>query len=145
MLTNALRALVNNLFKKSFYEKKNSINVLTVFFFILISHKNVVKTFLKQIVNQYPKSILKHDFYKNNQINSFIKLIGAPFIHNWEILTSALRTLVNNSFQESFDITFMENEKNCQNINCFFFFFHKFFFNWIINQCPKDTCQHDPS
>ena len=42
---------------------------------------------------------------------------------------SALRALVKNLVKESFDITFIENEKNCQNINCFFFFFsHKNFF-----------------
>ena len=29
--------------------------------------------------------------------------------------------LINNQVKESFEITFMENEKNCQNINCFFF------------------------
>ena len=28
--------------------------------------------------------------------------------------------LFKNPFQESFDITFMENEKSCQNINFFF-------------------------
>ena len=28
----------------------------------------------------------------------------------------------------------MENEKNCQNINCFFSFHIKTFFNWIVNQ-----------
>ena len=46
MLTNILRALVNNPFKKIFYgkRKKKVINVLTVFF---IFHKNSVKTFLK--------------------------------------------------------------------------------------------------
>ena len=46
MLTNALRALINNSFKESFYgkRKKKVINVLTVFF---ISHKSSVKTFLK--------------------------------------------------------------------------------------------------
>ena len=43
MLTNALRALVNNLFKESFYGEKK-INVLTVYF---ISHKSGVKNFLK--------------------------------------------------------------------------------------------------
>ena len=52
MLMNALRALVNNLFKENLYEKrkekKKAINVLTVFF---ISHKSDVKTFLKWIVN----------------------------------------------------------------------------------------------
>ena len=35
MLTNALRALVNNLFKESFYEKKKNFNVLTVFSFLI--------------------------------------------------------------------------------------------------------------
>ena len=48
MLTDALRAMVNNPFKESFYEKrekkKKVINVLTNFF---ISHKSCVKTFLK--------------------------------------------------------------------------------------------------
>ena len=45
MLTSALRALIKNPVKKSFYRKrKKTINVLTVFF---ISHKNYVKTFLK--------------------------------------------------------------------------------------------------
>ena len=56
MLKNVLRVLVNNLFKESFYEerKKKAINVLIAFF---ISHKSSVKTFLKWIVNQYPKGI----------------------------------------------------------------------------------------
>ena len=47
MLTSALKALVNNPVKESFYEekkKKKTINVLTTFF---ISHKINVKTFLK--------------------------------------------------------------------------------------------------
>ena len=44
-----------------------------------------------------------------------------------EMLTSTLSTLVKNSIKESFDITFMGNEKNCQNINCFFFFSYKYF------------------
>ena len=35
--------------------------------------------------------------------------------------------LVKNSFQENFYITFMRNKKSYQNINCFFFFFHKNF------------------
>ena len=48
-----------------------------------------------------------------------------------EILTSALKTLVKNPVQESFDITFIGNEKICQNIN--FFFSIKPFFNWILN------------
>ena len=44
-----------------------------------------------------------------------------------EMLTGTLSTLVKNSIKESFDITFMGNEKNCQNINCFFFFSYKNF------------------
>ena len=52
MLTNALRVLVNNLFKENFYGKKKVINILTTFF---ISYKSGVKTFLKWIVNQCPK------------------------------------------------------------------------------------------
>ena len=48
MLTNALKTLVNNPFKESFYEEKKTINVLTAFF---IFHKSGVKTFLKWIVN----------------------------------------------------------------------------------------------
>ena len=56
-----------------------------------------------------------------------------------EMLTSAPRTLVKNPVKESFDITFMGNEKSCQNIN-FFFFPIKTFFNLILNQYPKDTC-----
>ena len=50
MLTNVLKALVNNPVKKSFYKKRNkSINILTVFF---IFNKSDVKIFLKLIVNQ---------------------------------------------------------------------------------------------
>ena len=45
-----------------------------------------------------------------------------------EMLTSVLRALVKNSIKENFDITFTEKEKDCQNINYFFFFFYKNFF-----------------
>ena len=45
------------------------------------------------------------------------------------MLTSALRALVKNPVKKSFDITFIGNEKSCQNINYFFFFSHKNFFN----------------
>ena len=47
MLIDALRVIVNNQFKESFYrkrKKKKTVNVLTVF---SISHKSNVKTFLK--------------------------------------------------------------------------------------------------
>ena len=40
-----------------------------------------------------------------------------------------LKALVKNPVKESFDIIFMRNEKNCQNINCFFSFPIKTFFN----------------
>ena len=43
MLMDAIRAIVNNIFKESFYGKK--INILTIFFFIF--NKSSVKTFLK--------------------------------------------------------------------------------------------------
>ena len=52
MLMNALRALVKNLVKESFYGKrKKKINILITFF---IFHKSDVKTFLKWIVNECP-------------------------------------------------------------------------------------------
>ena len=52
------------------------------------------------------------------------KKVRVVSIYNFRVtLTSALRVLVNNLFQESFDITFMENEKSCQNINYYFFLF----------------------
>ena len=44
MLTDAFRAMINNLFKESFYKKKKAINVLTIFF---IFHKSGFKIFLK--------------------------------------------------------------------------------------------------
>ena len=37
------------------------------------------------------------------------------------MLTSVLKALVKNSIKENFDIIFMKNKKNCQNINYFFF------------------------
>ena len=54
MLTSALRVLVKNPIKKSFYGKrKKIINVLIAFF---ISHKSDIKTFFNWILNQCPKS-----------------------------------------------------------------------------------------
>ena len=40
-----------------------------------------------------------------------------------KMLTGVIRILIKNSVKESFDVTFLENEKNCQNINDFFFLF----------------------
>ena len=48
------------------------------------------------------------------------------------MLTSALRALVKNPIKENFDITFMRNEKSCQNINCFFSFPIKFFLTGFL-------------
>ena len=53
MLTSALKALVKNSIKESFYGKRKKKKVLTAFF---ISHKSDVKTFLKWIVNKCPKN-----------------------------------------------------------------------------------------
>ena len=47
------------------------------------------------------------------------------------MLMSALRALVKNPIKESFDITFMGNEKSCQNINCFFFFSNSMFWQLL--------------
>ena len=52
MLTNVLKILVNNSFKKNYGKRKKN-NVL-IFFFFSISYKNGVKTFLKLIVNHCP-------------------------------------------------------------------------------------------
>ena len=52
--------------KKTFIGKgKKIINILTVFF---IYHKNDVKTFLKWIVNQYPKIIVSITLVKKLRI-----------------------------------------------------------------------------
>ena len=55
-LTSALRSLVENPVKESFYGKKKkiAINILTVFF---ISHKSDIKTFFNWILNQCLKGI----------------------------------------------------------------------------------------
>ena len=42
-------------------------------------------------------------------------------IRNWVMLMSALRTLVKNPVKESFDITFMGNEKAVKILIVFFF------------------------
>ena len=49
------------------------------------------------------------------------------------MLMSVLKTLLNNLFLKNFNTTFIRNEKMCQNINYFFFFFIKTFFKWIVN------------
>ena len=46
------------------------------------------------------------------------------------MLTNAFRVLVNNLFQESFDIIFMGNEKNIKTLIAFFF--HNFFLNGLL-------------
>ena len=53
-----IRVMVINSFKESFYGEKKTINILTTF---SISHKSDVKTFLKQILNYYPKDTHQYD------------------------------------------------------------------------------------
>ena len=56
------------------------------------------------------------------------------------MLMSALKVLVKNSVKESF---YEKRKKKAINILTAFFIFLKSnvktFFNWILNQCPKDT------
>ena len=54
MLTNVFKVLVNNSFKESYYGEKKYLIFFTGFF---ISHKSGIKTFLKWIVNEFPKDI----------------------------------------------------------------------------------------
>ena len=55
MLTDAFRAMINNLFKESFlWGKKKQLMFFDNF---SISHKSSVKIFLKWIVNHSPKGI----------------------------------------------------------------------------------------
>ena len=58
MLTDVLRIMANNPFKKKFMGKKNTINVLIAFF---IFPKSSVKTFIKWIVNHCLKGIRYHN------------------------------------------------------------------------------------
>ena len=51
----------------------------------------------------------------------------------------AFRTMVNNSFQESFNSTFLRNGKSCQNIN-YFFSPIKNFFKWITFSTEYFRC-----
>ena len=49
------------------------------------------------------------------------------------MLTSALKTLAKNPVKESFDITFIGNEKSVKTLIDFFSFLIKTLFNWIFN------------
>ena len=48
------------------------------------------------------------------------------------MLTSVLRVLVKNPIKENFNITFMGNEKSCQNIN-YFFSLKLFLIGFLVN------------
>ena len=53
------------------------------------------------------------------------------------MITNVLKALVNNLFYETFDITFIGNEKSCQNIksmfgHCFFLLFYVFKNNFLF-------------
>ena len=56
----------------------------------------------------------------------FVIIVG--FLFN-VMLTYILRALVKNLIKENFNIIFIRNEKKSQNINYYFFFFKKIFFN----------------
>ena len=56
----ALRVIVNNLYKQSFYVKKKKINILTV---LSISYQSGIEIFLKWIVNHYPKTLVNMTHY----------------------------------------------------------------------------------
>ena len=53
------------------------------------------------------------------------------------MLTNALKVLINNSFQENFDITFIENEKKFQNISAYVFFHKNFLLNRLLNNIKR--------
>ena len=76
MLTSALRALVKNPVKESFYgkRKKKTINILTAF---LISHKSNVKTFLKWIVNNINPKFLFFSASLSNSLPMALSEIAA--------------------------------------------------------------------
>ena len=54
-------------------------------------------------------------------IFGYVKMWFLEFT-NMVMLMATFRAMINNPFEESFDTIFMENGKNCQNINCFIFF-----------------------
>jgi len=56
-----------------------------------------------------------------------MNLLTTLSFDNWIMLTSVLRVLVNNLFEESFDTIFMGNEKNVKILITLFFIFHKNF------------------
>ena len=51
---NVLRILINNLFKKGFYEEKKKFNILIIFF---ISYKIDVKTFINKLLTNILRTL----------------------------------------------------------------------------------------
>ena len=60
MLTNVLRTIINNLFKKSFYRKRKKKKVTNILIAFSIVHK--ISIFLKSDVKIFLKSIVNHCF-----------------------------------------------------------------------------------
>ena len=61
------------------------------------------------------------------------------------MLMSVLKILVKNPVKENFDITFIEMKNAIKTLIVFFSsFLIKTFFNYILNQCPKDTRLYFP-
>ena len=87
----------------------------------------------KEKVNKYSKNIGLKTIFRNilqendNFYISHKSVIKIFLIQFRVMLTNVLRVIINNQFQKSFDTIFMRNEKNYQNINCFFFFSYKNF------------------
>ena len=103
-------------------------NILTKFFKELTKYKNDYQQYLNYIQELYYVSYcisLNVSMYMHKVTNQFYLNCEIKILTKREMLMSDLMALIQNSFQESFDIAFMENEKICQNINCFFFFFPK--------------------
>ena len=75
-----------------------------------------------------------------------LKLLFYKFKSRVIMLMGVFRTMVNNSFYESFDTTFMKKKKkkNVKTLIAFFFFSHKIFFKWIISHYPKSIHQYFP-
>ena len=61
----------------------------------------------------------------------------------WEMLTNALRVIVNNSFTKIYIYIYIYIMKKKNNVLTTFFISHKSgektFLQWIINHCPKGT------
>ena len=82
----------------------------------LLKHLQL-KVFLAE--NIYSLSPLDKAYYPSSSSPFSFEVFYFAFL--FLLFMGNVRALVKNSIKESFDITFMGNEKSYQNINCFFF------------------------